>query len=318
MREDSPVKPETREQILSVAEEMGYHGRPRVGRPRQPSLRSRQIVEVIIGLVDQEEHPFYAGLLAALERELKSASYDCLIRTCDGSYASFLSLSEAVETGDARGTIVTGHFTAPQLQTLLELQPKALLVDNPGHPAIEAPYGYVAFDNREAGRLATRHLLDNGRRRILLLKGREDHFFSDEIEEGWRDAHTRADQPVDETLIRLGHYDADEARDTIFAALDEGLQFDAVFTNDEMACGVLQALHMRRLAVPDQIAVIGCDGLPIGTRVYPRLSTIVLDYDELARQAVEMLSNSICDHREPWRCRLVPSLLVRESSPSPS
>jgi LacI family transcriptional regulator len=317
LRQDSTVKAETRQEVLATARKLGYLSRSRVGRPRRPAVARRQSVEVVVGLIDHVQHPFYSGLLAALERELERAGCDCVLRTCANDYESFLRLTETLRQSPAASTIVTGHFTPPQLEALLRIDPGALLVDNPGHPQLVASYGYVAFDNVEAGRLGTRHLLEAGRRRILLLQGTADHFFSREFRQGWQEALAAAGRPVDPSLIRDGGFTADRAREVVGQALDAGLRFDAVLANDEMACGVLQALHERRIAIPGRIAVVGCDGLPIGLRVFPRLTTVVLDYHALARQAVANLLADPDSPATPWHCRLVPHLVVRDSSVSP-
>ena len=91
-----------------------------------------------------------------------------------------------------------------------------------------------------------------------------------------------------------------------------GLRFDAVFTNDEMAGGVYRALLSRGLRIPEDVAVCGCDGLPVGEQLYPNLTTIILDYKTLAAKVIESIMNP--DRAVSMHLRLLPVLKIRESS----
>ena len=68
---------------------------------------------------------------------------------------------------------------------------------------------------------------------------------------------------------------------------EKQIPFDAVFTNDEMATGVYRVLNEMNLKIPEDVAVCGCDDLPVGKQLYPELTSISLDYGELARYALE-------------------------------
>ena len=286
LRENSVVKEATRKHIRGVAERLGYFNNPNMGRPRATAA-APDCVDVVVGAKGGSQSLFYASLLMALERELRRRGLDCVVRHCEESYDGFVSLSDSLRQSRARATLLLGEFGAERLKALLTIAPGALLLDNPGPSGLDIPYGYLAFDNAEAARLAVRHLMQNGRRRIALLKGAADHYFSKEIETGYREELAMRGLAADTALIWECDFSTDDARDRTLQALDASTMFDAVFTNDEMACGVLQALASKGIKVPAQVAVVGCDGLPVGTQVYPRLSTVVLDHEELGRQAVE-------------------------------
>lgn len=89
---------------------------------------------------------------------------------------------------------------------------------------------------------------------------------------------------------------------------------DTIFTNDEMATGVLRALHERGRRVPADVAVAGCDGLPIGLQTIPQLTTVALDYEQMGQTAVDRLFTRPDGNRPVFRVRLVPALVVREST----
>ena len=312
LRADAPVAAGTRRLILQAAEAAGYQPRVRMGRPRRAARVERPCIEVILGARLHSE--FYSVLLTAIERELSVRSHDCVIRTATGGFGEFVRLCEVLRDSPGIPTMAVGYLPLQQLRTLLEVRPQTLLVDHTGDPRLTMPYSSIGFDNTEAARMMVRHLLERGRRRILLLKGFAEHYFSREVEQGYREAMAQAGLPADPELIRETDYTAENAVDTLNAALDAGTKFDAVFTNDEIAAAVLHTLRKCGLRVPEDVAVGGCDGLPFGQYTMPPLTTVLLDHVRLGRMAVEHILEPERGTSAPRRLRLLPLLEVREST----
>ena len=103
-------------------------------------------------------------------------------------------------------------------------------------------------------------------------------------------------------------------RPAVRQAVDSGLEFDAVFTNDETAIGVLRALHETGRSVPEDVAVAGCDGLAIGLQTTPSLTTVIMDLECMGRMAVERVFSRDDDAAPRYHVRLLPELVVREST----
>ncbi len=312
LRHDSRVREETRRQIVAAAEKLGYIRAPRMGRPGHPEPGKGGKVELIAGIIGRSMAIFHSQLLVAIEQRLAKAGTECVIRTCNGDYEQFLVLLENLRASGADTAILVGSFIPEQLAALLDAVPEAVLLDNPGiSPSTHSTF---LFDNAEAARLAVNHLAGCGRRRILLLNGLPGHFFSRDIEQGYRTALPAAGLPFDPGLLLHADFTAESAHEVMAHAMDSGLKFDAVFTNDEMAAGVFRALLERGKRIPQDVAVCGCDGLPVGMQLFPRLTTVALDYEELGDMAVEYLLSPEPDRRNPLRIQLLPRLAIRESS----
>jgi len=314
LRENSPVKKSTRNRILHAAEKIGYHRNVKSGRPRNIKQAVRPTVDVVLGTFGRIQPLFYSKLLTSIEEELAKHGHDCLIRTYNGEYTRFLSLRERLRQSLATGTLIVGYFPLEQLRAILEIVSRAILVDNTGDPGLDYPYESVGFDNVEAARLAIRHLLFTGRKRIVLIKGFSNHYFSREIEQGYRETLKQSVIAVDKNLILETDFTTQVAYEKISSIIDKGIKFDAVFTNDEMAYGVIRALHEHKMNIPSNIAVAGCDGLSVGMHIMPRLTTVILDYRKLGRIAVEYLLDNRGETSSPCRIKLVPVLEVREST----
>ncbi|MBU0478216.1 LacI family transcriptional regulator, partial [bacterium] len=201
LRENSAVKKSTRERILQAAEKIGYHRNVKSGRPRNIKQSVRPAVDIVFGTFGRIQSLFYSKLLTSIEEELVKHGHDCLIRTYNGEYTQFLSLRERLRQSLTTGTLIVGYFPLEQLRAILEIVPRAILVDNTGDPGLDYPYESVGFDNVEAARLAIRHLLSTGHKRIVLIKGFSNHYFSREIEQGYREILRQSSIAVDESLI---------------------------------------------------------------------------------------------------------------------
>lgn len=314
LRNNSLVKEDTRKIIVAAAERLGYIRAPRMGRPSVAGNESSLKIQLVAGTMGRSMTVFHSRLLISIEQHLSERGYECVIRTCNGEYSQFIQLLENVRNSNIDATMIVGSFFPEQLKALLEAVPEAILLDNPGDPSIEISYASFAFDNIEAARIGVRHLVDCGRSKILLVGGNKGHFFTNEIEQGYREALGYRKIKIDEKLILHTDFTSDCACDVVSAALDSGLKFDAVFTNDEMASGVYRALLGRGIKIPQDVSVCGCDGLPVGTHLFPKLTTVILNYEELASMAIRHMLEERKDSRTHYRVRILPVLEVREST----
>lgn len=310
LRNHTPVREATRKRIIRMAEKIGYHHAIKTGRPAGTMKgAARPAVELVLGVSGRNIAMFYSELITSVERELSHNGFDCIVRTYGGEYSDFLTLRDTLRSSSAQGLIITGSFLPEQLKALIDIAPNCILLDNTGNFQANS----LSFDNIEAARMAIKHLLEMGRKRIVLLKGLQEHYFSKEIEQGYREVLSASGIDVMKEYILHADFTSNRAFEAICEVLEKGLKFDAVFTNDEMACGVYRALTKYGLKIPDDVAVCGCDGLPVGEQIMPSLSTILLDYRELGKMAVENILNFHAA-RHPCRIKLLPELRIREST----
>ena len=94
-------------------------------------------------------------------------------------------------------------------------------------------------------------------------------------------------------------------------------EIDAVFAcNDHIALGVLKAAKDMGLKVPEDVSVIGCDGMPLTESSIPRLSTILFPIERIAAATCKIVLDRIEHPEKPRkkRIRISPELLIREST----
>ena len=313
LRQSANVRAATRAKILAQAEELGYFKGSRLGRPRQDRSAPPRRVRMILGGSGSTVSLFHSRLVNSIQRKLLRHNAECVLYSNDGSYRSFLILLEALKRQSADATIAIGDFPQTQLKTLLMTFPGMLLLDNPGIDAFDATFSSINFDNAGAVESMLRHLLDSGRRKIVLVSGTEGHFFSEAMEKTYRKLLTGYGIAPDDRMMLRGDFTAQGAAEAVRRFLELEIPFDAVFSNDEMAMGVCRVLQSRHIAIPDTVAVAGCDNLPLGQMLYPSLSTVDLDYGKLAEAAIDFILDDE-PHFAPHRILIPTRLLIREST----
>jgi LacI family transcriptional regulator len=147
--------------------------------------------------------------------------------------------------------------------------------------------------------------------------GPEDHYFSKDMLAGYESAHHDAGVDVDPSLIFHGGFRLPDGQEIIRQAVRDGMEFDAVFSTDMMACGAVNALKESGRSIPGDLAVAGFDGLAIGQAITPSLTTVVADRDKMGRLAVQRIreaENCAGDEGRFLKLSLFPELAKGASS----
>ena len=297
---------------MAAAAARGYFP-PREGRRARKTGGLKSLpIQIVTGERASRLPRFHAELLLEMIRLAASGGFESVVRVSNGTYQEFMEMLPHIKSQACAAVIVLGDFSAPELRAILGAVPGAILLDNPGDGLHDGIFNSFAFDNGAGADLAATHLLERGRRDILVVTGPEEHFFSREVTAGCRTALERAGMELPPEQIINTDFSGDSAAAGVAAAVRSGFRPDGVITNDEMAGGVYRALTECGLTIPGDTAVVGCDNLPVGLALYPRLTTVMLDPGELARQVVDFIISG--RRNVPVKVRLTPKLVPRESS----
>ncbi len=178
----------------------------------------------------------------------------------------------------------------------------------------------VAMDNRSGGKLATKHLLEQGYKKVATITGPSNWWEARQRELGWREAMREAGFDNLDELCMEGDWNAPSGEVKFHSLYAQFPDIDAVFVgNDQMALGVLKAARRLGLRIPEDLGVIGFDDIPEAAYFYPSLSTVHQDVRALGAMAVEKLCDLIqnpkhvqnVDQERTW---IKPRLIVRKSS----
>lgn len=185
-----------------------------------------------------------------------------------------------------------------------------------GRPPRGVDLSYVDVDNRQGGRRATAHLLETGRRHIATITGPADMAPGIDRLAGYQEALKEADVPYDEGLVATGDFTHESAVAAMRRLLQARPEIDAVFcASDLMAAGALGVLVAAGRRVPEDVALVGYDDSPIAATTRPPLTSVRQPIEEMGREAVHLLVDTIeRADRVPRRVVLATELVRRASS----
>jgi DNA-binding LacI/PurR family transcriptional regulator len=313
LNDDAYVSSRSREKVLGAARELGYS-------PNQAarSLVTRRTGAVAVVLSEPEskvlDDPYFATVMHGAYRELAATGAQMLLMFVD-SREDVPRTVRFLEGGHVDGALVFAPHQGDPLPTALRLL--RLPVVYGGRPgSVRRGVHAVDFDNRAGARLAVRHLLSTGRRRIATVTGMLDHPAAADRLAGWRDALTEAG--LDPTgLYEAGDFLMPSGERAMAALLRRVPDLDGVFAaSDAMAAGVMRALRAAGRRVPDDIGVIGFDDQPtLAPAMDPPLTSVHQDPREQVRHMVRtMMSLLSGDKVRPESTILPVTLTIRDSA----
>ena len=314
LRNSPLVRPETRERIHRIARELNYF----VNR-NAASLRTHQSNTLALLLFDEMEgerfeiNPFFLSMLGHITRSAANLGYDVLVsiqQLTDDWHLHY----EVSNRADGIILLGYGDYVAyrEKLDALHEANTRFIIWG----PMVEGQPGHsLCCDNVNGGYQATAHLTGLGRRRIAFLGRVSERSPEHQLRyQGYLKALCEAELPaIAELRVPCDSHEClgYEAAQTL---LESGREFDAIFAvTDAIAVGAMQALQNAGLQIPDDVAIVGFDDLPLASYVSPRLTTVRQDVQAAGKLLVNKLVKLI--EGVAVESQLIPPrLIVRESS----
>jgi DNA-binding LacI/PurR family transcriptional regulator len=171
----------------------------------------------------------------------------------------------------------------------------------------------VSVDQGMGAALAAQHLIGLGHRELLHLAGPLDWLDARSREHEWHNQLALAGITARDSVV--GDWTSDSGY-AFGRTVDP--DFTAVFAgNDQMALGLIHALHERGIRVPEDVSVVGFDDMPEARHFLPPLTTIRQDFRALGRLSVERVLAELEGVDVPPRALLQPELVVRASTAPP-
>jgi DNA-binding LacI/PurR family transcriptional regulator len=174
----------------------------------------------------------------------------------------------------------------------------------------------IRCDNQAGGALVARHLADRGRQRQAFVgPGWETHLAFRQRRDGFRAALADTGLEALEAPDSGGSSREEQGELAVTAFLNAGGRPDALFAaTDLLAIGATRALRAAGLRVPEDVAVVGFDGIPSAAHASPSLSTVEQDSEVAGRLLVEALLEQAAGREAP-QTPIPVRLVERESSP---
>ncbi|MEV0621977.1 LacI family DNA-binding transcriptional regulator [Nonomuraea sp. NPDC050404] len=310
------VAPETRAQVQRVLDELDY----------RPNLAARSLNRGrsnLLALVLPLDVPYFTELAAHVVDQAEERGYTVLIDRTEG----VAERERQIVMRRDRSALFDGFIFSPLGLDADELRrwagncPAVML----GEMRVDG-VDHVAIDDTAAARAATEHLISLGRTRIAAMgvphvkrqqPGRPARATAAHRSAGYEQALAEAGLTVrPEYSAMVRRYQRQDGRDAMEALLDLPEPPDAVFCyNDLLAVGAVRAVLSRGLRVPQDVAVVGFDGIEEGRFVTPPLTTVAPDKERIAELAVSrLLARVEGDQSPPVQLEAPWRLVVAEST----
>ena len=314
-----PVREATRQRVLQAAEAVGY----------TPNLLGRYLKtqknDDIGVLLPNLTNPVYVELLTNIERALTGARYNLLFcssgrdpRREEALLRNFLSKKVCAVILIE----VEGH------QALLEqlFQKGVVLAVIGSESAYPFPLVRIGGDDQLCGRMAAEHLLKQGRRRIAYLSAPLTKGSRRRLLQGFQ-ARLEQEGVWDPGLLSVAgeeweasrhNYEYGNGYAMVQRLLRQGKRFDGVFAcNDMTAIGALRALQEAGRAVPEEVAVLGCDNIQFSALLSPSLSTIEAFYPQWGTICAQAVLRRLDGGTEEELPELPPPQVIPRESTAP-
>jgi LacI family transcriptional regulator len=290
--------------------ELGY-------RPNSLARGLRRRETRTIGLiVPDNANPFFADLARAIEDVGFTEGYSVILCNSDRSDAKEAAYVEVLLSKQVDGLILASASSRPEAlrQILLAGVPVVVL---PGELS-DVPVDVVMTDDEPAGAIAAEYLLRLGHRRIGCITGPRDTSASAGRVAGFRRALQRAGVKLAPEATVRGDFRVEGGQAGMAELLRRDLGLTAIFAaNDMMAIGALAALRRAGLRAPEDVSLIGFDGIALGAAVTPPLTTVAQPLAILGQTAVHVLLDRMGDPTAPPRRELLSARLIERESCRP-
>lgn len=292
------IADETRQRVLAVAEELNYH-------PNAFARHLKKIKTRTIGVfITRFGGSFYEEILEGIHDAVLSTDYELIV--CPESRPAhrilmYRQVDGAIVFDTKISSEVIGRLAAPSFPIVV--------LDRASRQDFVFP---LLLDNRQGVREAFHHLHRQGLRRLAFVAGAPDSLDNAERKQAFLDEarqHGLAVQLCQGNFTEASGY---AAAQELLATADRA---EGVFcANDQMAIGLLRAMHERGLRAPEDIAVIGFDDIQVAALMRPSLSTVGASRVAWGATAARQLIGFLED-RTPIQSQRIPThLIARQSS----
>jgi DNA-binding LacI/PurR family transcriptional regulator len=262
-------------------------------------------------LIDRITEPCISDLFFRIQNELARQDFQ-LIYTTVGEDEEFpVHLSNSGVAGILFVSQIPHNF----LERARELGVPSVVVNY-----VDEYFPSILPDREQGAYEAISHLLKLGHRRIAFISGIPSYQSSQASLRGYRHALVDADRDWKSQIIREGDWTFDGGYRAMKSILEEEQELPtSIFAcNDMTALGAIEAIREAELQVPDDISVIGFDNVEQGSQSTPKLTTVNMDTELMAKAACQKLVFTI-QSREIHSVKIVvpARLIIRESTAQP-
>jgi LacI family transcriptional regulator len=310
------VRAETRERVQRAVEALGYSVNQQARALASGTVR--QIVLIHAHSPELEPNSYYnAGLELGALRGCASLHFDLVTRAIDPEDEDRIRLLTSILDREKPAGIILSPPLSDDIALIAAAQDSGVQVVavSAGEQA-RGGVSSVGIDEHAGGHAIGRHLTSLGHREIAFIKGPPEHRAAALRLDGFLDALRSAGIDT-RPWTATGDFTFKSGVEAAEQLLRDGVSVSAVAcANDDMAAGVMLALHRAGLDIPGSVSVTGFDDTPMSEIVWPPLTTVRQPIKDLSERAVHVLVDNQAGGGVRYEA-LPLELIVRQSTSGP-
>ena len=286
MNENPNVTNQIRQRVLQSIEELGYH----------PNANARNLANKtsnVIGLILPDiTNPYFPVIARGIEDAAHQEGFSLFISNTDNSPSIEQEYIKKMMSQQVGGIILISSILDEQkVNELRKLKIPFVLCDR---FLTDTPFDTVSIDHYKASYEAVQYLIGKGHQKICHLSGPDIVQSAKMRKQAYSDV---MDEHKLEKCIRIGDFSYESGYHLMGSLLAESTPTAVFAANDLIALGAMNAIQGKKLRIPEDISVIGCDDILFAQMSNPKLSTISVPAYQIGVTAVDMLVERIRGER---------------------
>lgn len=299
----------TRQRVQEVIDRLGY----------RPSDIARGLVTdrtCTIGLVvPDNSNPYFSEVARGVEHVAYAEGYNVFLCNTEENEQREMAVLQSLEEKRVDGVVLcSSRLNDDNLNRALAHHGAVVMINR---KIEQNSLGMILVDDENGGFMTMQHLIQRGHHKIGIIAGPKKSYGGQQRDKGFRLALEMAGIPYHPEWKRHCGPVVDSGREAAYDLLSNYSELTAIACfNDLNAVGALQACVQLGIRVPDDIAIVGYDDIPLASLVTPALTTCRVPMYQLGQQAMRLLLAHISANSEDHENILVkPELIVRASAP---
>lgn len=314
------INSQTRRDIMELIEETGFI--PNDSARFLKRTASNSIAIMVKGITN----PFFSGMIHYIENYIQELSYTTILRHVASEEDEVLVAMSLVKERKLKGIVFLGGAFIHDMEQLDKLGVPyvfSTIGNLDGRVESAEKVANVAVDDVDAAMQAVDYLISLGHKKIgIISEGLQLASVGQLRWKGYLKSLEKAGIAMDPKLIYeanegLEHYTVQNGYKGARTLLDNNPEMSALFCiSDVLAMGACRALIDAGKKIPEDIAVVGFDGIDMGDYFIPRLTTIKQPQEKLAKATMSLLFDMINKKNGPQNLLYPAQLIIKESTES--
>lgn len=305
------VKDETREKVLEVIKDVKYI-------PNNSARNLKRNGTNSIGILIKGIHnTFFSKMIKSIEEKITEKHYSMILHYNKTKLSDFEVAIQFIKEKKLKGLIcLGGEFHDVDNTQLKNLNTPIVIASTNIPEHMDKKYfSSVVIENEKSAFNAVDYLCKLGHKKIgIITTGEKDKSIGQLRLQGYKRSLLQNQIQYDPSLTEIGTYTFESGFNAMNKILDKNLDMDAMFvTTDIMAIGAAKAILSRGLKIPEDISIVGFDGIEYSKYFHPSITTIRQPAEGIGEKSIKIIFDLIKNKKNHKHIVLKTELLERES-----